>query len=312
LAVALSEEGAALRESGIDEPVLLLSEPPPSAWLQVLDQRLTPTVYTSEGVEALAEAARTSGEPVAVHLKVDTGMHRVGAAPEDVIALAELVVKSGSLTLGGVWTHLAVADEPDSDFTAVQLDRFADVRERLRMAGIEVPMVHAANSAGAIVHPDARLDMSRDGIALYGYDPSGGHSLDLRPAMSIKARVSHVKRLAAGERVSYGLRYALPADSVVATVPIGYADGVPRRLGLTGGEVLIGGQRKPIAGVVTMDQIMVDCGADSDVERGDEVVLIGRQGDETIDAEDWAGRLDTISYEIVCGIGPRVPRVYVG
>jgi alanine racemase len=174
--------------------------------------------------------------------------------------------------------------------------------------------VHAANSAGALAHPGARRSFVRAGIAIYGISP--GHAVDalcgsLRPAMALEARVSYVKRVAAGSRISYGLRHVFARDTTVATVPIGYADGVPRRLSETGGEVLIGGRRRPIVGVVTMDQLMVDCG-DDNVGIGDEVVLIGSQdgpdGRRTIRAEDWADRLGTIGYEIVCGIGGRVPR----
>jgi alanine racemase len=174
--------------------------------------------------------------------------------------------------------------------------------------------VHAANSAGAIAHPDARLDLVRCGIALYGYAPAGtvGAELGLRPALSLRARVSFVKPLAAGARVSYGLRWRAETDTVLATVPLGYADGVARRLAAAGGAVLIGGRRCPLAGTVTMDQVMVDCGPGSSVAVGDEVVLLGAQGDEVITADDWAERLDTISYEVLCGIGPRVRRVHVG
>jgi alanine racemase len=174
-------------------------------------------------------------------------------------------------------------------------------------------MLHAANSAAAMRLPEARFDLVRVGIALYGIPPAPALDglFDLHPALSLGAEVTHVKRVKAGERVSYGLRYTFSTDANVATVPLGYADGVPRRLPAVGGEVLIGGRRHRMAGVVTMDQFMVDCG-DHPVAVGDEVVLIGRQGDERITAEDWARPLDTIGYEIVCGIGPRVPRTYSG
>jgi alanine racemase len=173
-------------------------------------------------------------------------------------------------------------------------------------------LVHASNSAGLLAFPEARYDLVRVGIALYGVPPSPGLAdrLPLRPALTIKARVSHVKWLDAGERLSYGLRYALPRRARIATIPVGYADGVPRNLGLRGGEVLIGGHRYPIAGTVTMDQLLVDVG-DAEVDVGDEVVLIGEQGDEQVTADEWAAHLDTIGYEIVCGIGSRVPRRYV-
>jgi alanine racemase len=179
--------------------------------------------------------------------------------------------------------------------------------------GLRPPVVHVANSAGLIAGPDAaRYDLVRLGIAIYGVPPAPdlADRLALRPVLALKARVSHVKELPAGSRLSYGLRYALDRPSVVATVPAGYADGVPRNLGLVGGEVLIRGRRHPIAGTVTMDQLMVDAG-DGPVEVGDEVVLLGRQGAEEISATEWASRLGTIAYEIVSGIGPRVPRRYV-
>jgi alanine racemase len=319
LAVALVDEGVALREAGIspsDAPILLLSEPPAEAMADAVVHHLTPTVYTRRGVEAVAGAVGHR-RAVDVEVKVDTGMHRVGAAVDEAVAVAGLVHHDPHLRLAGVWTHLAVADEPDNPYTAMQLERFEQVRDRLAQAGLAPDHVHAANSAGALAHPAARYDMVRCGIALYGYAPSQAlASLDacreLRPALSLKARVSYVKELDAGERMSYGLRYAAPARTVIATVPLGYADGVPRRLFDVDGCVLVGGRRRPIAGVVTMDQLLVDCGPGADVAVGDEVVLLGSAGAESVTAEEWASRLGTISYEVLCGIGPRVPRVYVG
>ena len=181
----------------------------------------------------------------------------------------------------------------------------------MRAAGIEPPLRHAANSAATIAYPDARFDLVRCGIALYGVHPSArvGHQIDLRAALRLIGQVTHVQRLPPDETVSYGRRYRTDCDTTIATVAIGYADGVSRRLAAVGGEVLIRGSRRPIAGTVTMDQLMVDCG-DDDVHVGDEVVLLGRQSSECITAEDWADKLDTIGYEVVCGIGPRVPRRY--
>jgi alanine racemase len=311
LAVALVEEGVILREAGLDAAILLLSEPPADAMADVVAHRLTPTVYTTKGVEAVAGAAGAG--PAPVHVKVDTGMHRVGAAINDAVALARAVRDAPALELEGFWTHLAVADEPGDPYTSAQLERFDEARRALLDADVTPKLVHAANSAGAIAHPAARYDMVRCGIALYGEAPSAeeGTDIGLRPALSLKARVSFVKPLAAGERVSYGLRWGAERDTVLATVPLGYADGVTRRLSAVGGEVLIGGRRCPIAGTVTMDQITVDCGPDASVSPGEEVVLIGPQGGETVTAAEWAGRLDTISYEVLCGIGPRVPRVHL-
>ncbi len=314
LAVAVVEEGEALRRAGIRAPILLLAEPPPEAMAEALAQRLTPTLYTAEGVEAATKAVVHGRSPTPVHLKVDTGMHRVGAGPDDLVHVARAVEEADGLRVEGLWTHLAVAEEPTEDgYTTEQLRRFEDARDRLAAAGIHPTLLHAANSAGTIAHPAARYDFVRCGISVYGYCPGAALDgrVDLRPAMSLKARVSFVKELGAGERVSYGLRYALPQPGDLATVPLGYDDGVRRRLAAEGAAVLVSGRRCPMAGTITMDQLLVDCGPSSGVTTGEEVVLIGRQGDDEITADHWADMLDTISYEIVCGIGPRVPRVYL-
>ncbi len=219
------------------------------------------------------------------------------------------------LRLEGLWTHFAVADEPESPHTAEQLARLLLVADELASEGVAPMMLHAANSAGTLYHPATRLDMVRCGVALYGLAPSAEMdgrqpTADLRPALSLRARVSFVKEVEAGEGLSYGLRYTVPKRSVVATVPLGYADGVTRSLAAQGGQVLIGGRRYPIAGSVTMDQILVDCGPDADVALGDVAVLLGRQGGDEISAWEWAGRTGTIAYEVVCGMSARVPRVY--
>ena len=305
LAVALVEEGARLREAGIEAPILVLSEPMAQDVPAIVEWDLTPTAYSTGFVDALD----ATGAPIAVHVKVDTGMHRVGAATPDAIEVASRVTNAVNLRLEGLWTHLAVAEE-DAEFTKRQVEMLAAVATRLRGAGMAPEIVHAANSAGALGYPEARLDMVRCGIALYGLDPGPGFDVDLRPAMAVKSQVSHLKHLPVGTRPSYGRVRPLPGDSTVATVPIGYADGIARRLGKTAGEVLIGGKRYPFAGTVTMDFVVVDCG-DADVEVGDEVVLLGRQGDDEISADEWADRLDTINYEIVCDFGPRLPRRYL-
>ena len=316
LAVAIVEEGAVLRDHGIDAPILLLSEPPAGAMEDVVGLRLTPTLYTQRGVEAAAKAVAGAGaRPLDVHVKVDTGMHRVGAGAEETPAIVRAVVDRPELNLGGLWTHFAVADDPGSPFTDEQCRRLDAVVSELADQGLRPPLVHACNSAGTIAHAGAHHDMVRCGIALYGVAPSlalaAMHPIDgLRPVLSLRARVSYVREVAAGEGVSYGLRRPLERRSRVATVPVGYADGVPWRLGVSGGEVLVGGRRRPLAGSVTMDQIMVDCGDDEGVLPGDEVVLIGRQGNEQVTAWEWATHVGTIAYEILCGIGPRVPKVY--
>jgi alanine racemase len=331
LAVALVEEGLELRTAGITAPVLLLSQPAPEAMAEVVAASLTPTVYTAAGLDALGEAAAVAehasassrhdvgGAPraIPVHIKVDTGMHRVGADPAAAVRLAAGVAADPRLRLDGFWTHCAVSDEVDQPYTSDQLDRFAAAVAALARCRVRPALLHAANSAAAMWHPASRYDLVRCGIALYGLAPAAdGRDRApvprLQPALALKARVSHVRELGAGERLSYGLRYELRWDSVIATVPLGYADGVTRALSSTGGEVLVGGSRRPIAGTVTMDQILVDCGPGSAVAVGDEVVLLGRQGDESITAWEWAVRTGTIAYEVVCGVSGRVPRLYVG
>lgn len=315
LGVARVEEGVQLRGHGIDAPILLLSEAPLSAAEAVVTHSITPVVYTESGVDALAKAVAAFGgkDRLSVHLKIDTGMHRVGCDPHDALSLAARIAASPELDLAGVCTHLAVADEPADPYTAAQLTRFHDALATLRAHGHDCGIVHAANSAAALGCADAAYDLVRIGIAVYGLPPARAFDgvLPLQPALSLHARVMMVRELDAGERLSYGLRYALPRSGRVATVSAGYADGVPRNLGLAGGEVLIRGRRHPIAGIVTMDQLMVDLG-DAEIEAGDEVVLIGEQGDERITATDWAELLGTISYEVVTGIGARVPRTYTG
>jgi alanine racemase len=307
LCVALTQEARVLRDAGLDDPVLLLSEQPVDEIPEIVDLDVVPTVYSQRWIDALEQVvAERRAEPVGVHLKVDTGMQRVGAAPDAAVRLAERITASPHLRLDAVMTHLAVADEPDRVFTAEQIARLDEVLARLP----EVPTVHAANSAGGLAHPTARRSMVRAGISIYGISP--GHGVDdlcaeLRPALALRARVSFVKQVAAGSGVSYGLRHTFERATTVATLPLGYADGVRRSLAAAGGEVLIGGRRCRIVGVITMDQLMVDVG-DLDVAVGDEAVLIGRQGDEEISATEWADRLGTIAYEITCGISPRLPR----
>ncbi|MBM3671657.1 MAG: alanine racemase [Actinobacteria bacterium] len=314
LGVALAEEGIELREAGIDARVLILSQPPAAAAAAIVEHGFTPVMYTNDGVDALAKAVADAGaEPLRVHVKVDTGMHRVGCSPEETAALIAHIDARPEIDVEGVCTHLAVADVPDDPYNAEQLDRFDDVLAALGDRANEL-IVHAANSAGAIAHPRARHDLVRCGIAMYGIPPSPdlAGSADLQPVLSIKAQVSHAKPLASAESVSYGRHYRAPGDTHVVTVPIGYADGVPRNLGLTGGEVLIRGRRFPIAGSVTMDQLVVDLGPDGPMLDPDEpVTLLGRDGDEEVTATEWAERLGVIPYEVTTRIGPRLPKVYV-
>jgi alanine racemase len=323
LAVALVDEGVELRQHDVYGPILLLSECGEEAVDTALSYGLTPTLYSLEGIAQFSKAARELGQRTSVHLKVDTGMHRVGAPPAEVPALMAAIAADPLLRLEGLWTHLAVADGESSEdraFTLGQLETFDGLVAERRAAGMDPDvLLHAANTAGAIAFPSARYGMVRCGIGLYGYPPgpsvqralAASSTAALRPVMSLRAKVVSVRTLPAGARPSYGRLRPLGERSVVATVPIGYADGVPRALFTEGYHVLIGGRRRPLAGMVTMDQLVVDCGPDATVQPGDEVVLLGRQGDEEITAEEWAGLLGTISYEVLCGVGPRVPRLTV-
>ncbi len=316
LAVALVEEGIQLREAGIGAPILVLSEPAPEAMQAVVEHGLAPTLYSRSGVREASEAAgRVGGDfTLGVHIKVDTGMRRVGATAQEAVTLGHLVAKDPALRLEGFCTHFAVADQTSDTFTDRQIDRFESAVEELRAGGVAPTVLHAANSAGTLWHRRARYSMVRCGIALYGLSPTSSETdlPGLEPALSLKAKVSYVKTVSAGEGISYGLRYRVREDSTIATVPIGYADGVPRAVSGQGAHVLIGAKRYPIAGTVTMDQLLVDCGRDGRVSVGDEVVLIGRQGDQTIRAEEVARLSGTICYEVVCAISARVPRRYAG
>ncbi|MEX0753847.1 MAG: alanine racemase [Actinomycetota bacterium] len=311
LGVALVEEGIRLREAGIDAPVLVLSELPRGSEVDALAHTLTPTVCTPDGLAAVAVAADAAGRDrgaVPVHIKVDTGMHRIGLWPPDLLGAFAGDVAGTGLTLEGVWTHLARAED-DEATTKEQLHRFDEA-----LAGLPTrpPMLHVANSAATIAYPAAHYDLVRPGISIYGIEPAPGigEGLGLRPALSWRSAVVMTKRLSAGESISYGHSYTLDREATIAIVPAGYADGYPRRLSSIA-EVLIGGRRHRVAGTVTMDQLMVDCG-DHEVRQGDEVVLLGRSGDEEITAAELAQRSGTIAYEILTSVGARVPRVYTG
>ena len=307
LGVALVEEGLGLRAAGIDSPVMVLSECPPGSETSTVAASLTPTVCTEAGLGRLAAAAAAAPEPPRVHVKVDTGMHRIGVwPPERVGPFVERVVASG-LEFAGLWTHLACA-ENDEMATKRQLHLFAETVESVRRAGHDAGLLHAANTAGAVGFPEARLDLIRSGIGIYGVEPAPGvgADLDLRPALTWRSTVTLVKRLRAGDRVSYGHRYELPHDAWVATVPVGYADGYPRMLS-SRADVLIGGRRCRVAGSVTMDQLIVDCG-DIEPSADDEVVLLGAQGSEMVTAWELASHANTIAYEVLSRIGARVPR----
>jgi alanine racemase len=307
LGVAAIEEGAVLRDGGIDAPVLMLSEFPPGAEREGLAAGLTPTLYTEDGLKALAAASRDS---VGVHIKVDTGMHRVGLSPDRAPEFARAVIDAG-LVVDGLWTHFAKAELLADRLSAEQLTTFRHAVRELEGMGVRPRYVHAANSAATMALVDAHFDLVRTGIAMYGILP--GPDLPdpgLRPAMSWQSAVTMVKRVARGDGISYGHHYRLDKDSTIATVPVGYADGYSRLLS-NRGEVIIRGRRHRVAGAVTMDHLMVDCG-DDPVEPGDTVMLLGSEGDARVTAHDIAGWMGTIPYEVVCGVSERVPREYVG
>jgi alanine racemase len=320
LAVAIIDEGIELRASGVTAPILLLAEVPPDTVTAALQNSLTLTIGSVEGAIAAVTSAEALGGRHRVHVKVDTGMHRMGVAPEDVDDVVDILNESESIDLEGIYTHFSVADgssAEDRAFTREQIEHFDDVVAELAQRGVVPRIVHAANSAGALGYPEARLGMVRIGLSLYGYLPEAWLASALEatgerlvPALTLRANVVAVRRVNVGERPSYRRRRAVENVATIATVPFGYADGYPRRLFDAGAEVLINGQRCPLAGMVTMDMLVIDCD-DDDVQPGTEVVLLGRQGDEEITADEWAERAGTISWEILCGIGARVPRILV-
>jgi alanine racemase len=312
LAVALVEEGEGLRDAGIAAPVLVMTEPPAGAIPRMLQAGLTPAVYTPAFMAALERAGEERDHPVDVHLKLDTGMRRVGVPQADWADALRRVRGSAGLRLHGLWSHFAVADEPDHPFITAQAQEFRRALDVAGEMGLRPELVHLCNSAGTLHLHDDHHDMVRPGLSIYGLEPAPGlaGSTALRPALSWWSQLSLVKRLAPGERVSYGLRWSAEQEVTLGTVPAGYADGVVRALS-NRGRVLVRGRSLPIAGTVCMDQFLVD-GGDAELAVGDEVCLIGRQGDEEVSADEWAELLGTINYEIVCGVGARVPRVYLG
>ena len=313
LCVALADEAHELRQAKITAPILIVSEQPATQFEQMLRDDVVATLYNESTINSYAKTASDLGIVGKVHLKVDTGMHRVGAPVASAMTRCRQIKSLASLQLDGVYTHFAAADLPNHDETAKQVQRFDNVVAELDQESLRPKYVHTSNSAAAMRVLSATTDIARVGIAIYGIAPSGeleSLAKDLQPALSLHARVSHVQHLASGEGVSYGLRTKLSQAATIATLPIGYADGVQRRLWKVGGEVLIGGKRCPIVGVVTMDQLMVNCG-DADVQIGDHAILIGAQGSQSISANEIAAKLETIGYEIVCGISARVPRKYL-
>jgi Alr-MurF fusion protein len=313
LGVATVSEATPLRKAGINAPILVFGYVPPWQMREAVRLNLTITIYALESAFALSRAALALGQTVKVHVKIDTGMGRLGVRAEQVDEILKLLQEVSTLPgmeLEGMYTHFAMADAQDLTHARMQLTRFQDVLRVVEAHHLRPPIVHAANSAATLSLPEAHFDMIRPGIALYGLDPSTEVRLPVgfRPALSFKTQVAQVKDIPAGECISYGCTYITDRPTRVAVLPVGYADGF-RRAPANWGSVLIHGQEAPILGRVCMDQCIVDVSHIPQLRMGDEVVLIGRQGSARLSAEQVAQRLGTINYEVVSEILARVPRV---
>ena len=313
LGVAFVEEGMALRRAGITVPILVLGGILGRQVTQLIQHDLEITVSSLDKLRKVEAAAERLGRKAVVHLKIDTGMERIGVHSYSCGPMIEAAVASRWCTVKGVYSHLACADDPASPMTALQLERFREACAHFERIGAPMPIRHLANSGGVLHYPETWLDMVRPGIMLYGVlpDPDAHRTVDVKPALSLISQVVYFKTVLAGHPVGYGATWAPPHDTHVVTVPIGYGDGYPRALSNCG-EVLIRGQRRPIVGRLCMDQFMVDLGPDGSAYVEDDVVLIGTQGGETISVEDVAKRAGTIGYEILTRLNERVPREYVG
>jgi alanine racemase len=311
LGVATLDEALRLRAGGITAPVQLLSESPPGAAAKIVESGITATVFSSDFATALSRAAAAQHGLATFHLKVETGMNRIGVRAEDAADFVESLRGLPGIAMEGTFTHFATADVPGDWTFERQLERFEATIAEFRRRGIDPGIVHAANSAATILHPETHFDMVRCGIAIYGLhpDPSTHGHITLEPAMGVKARVTRVARLGIGEGVSYGMTWHAGAPTTVATLPIGYADGVRRSLS-NSMHVLIGGHPCRQVGRVAMDQLMVEIPRGVSVAVGDEAVVIGRQGEESLTIEGMAELAGTIDYEIACGLGARLGKVY--
>jgi alanine racemase len=312
LGVATIDEGAELRAAGIEASIHLLSEPPALGAQAVVEHRLIPALYSRDFAVALSRAATLAQHPVRFHLKVDSGMNRIGVKAEEAPDFVESLRGLPGLEMEGMFTHFATADVPGDWEFERQLERFEEAVSEMRARGMDPGIVHAANSPATILHPETHFDMVRCGIAIYGLHPSPetAAKVELRPAMSVKAKVSRVRRLAMGEGVSYGFTWHAPSPTTVATLPVGYADGYRRGLS-NKSRVLIGGVACRQVGRVCMDQFMVEVPRRAEVRAGDEAVLVGAQGSERVTLDEHADACDTINYEIACGFGMRLERRYV-
>jgi alanine racemase len=302
-------EGIILREAGIRAPICLFSQALPEAIPAILENALTPFVSDGDFIDRLAEGARSAGKRLPVHLKIDTGMGRLGCRPEEATELAKKIAGHPSLEHAGTATHFAVSDSPepvDLAYTGEQLALFNRTLAGLRAAGLNPGLVHAANSGAIAGHPDARFDMVRPGILLYGYGP--GSAPAVRPVMELRTKVVLIKKAAKGRTISYGRTWTAKEDTILGILPVGYADGLPRLAG-NKWQVLIGGRPYPLVGTICMDQCLVELGTGSDVARWSEATVFGG---EHLGADALARQVGTISYEILCNINKRVPREYVG
>ena len=313
LGVAFVEEGIALRRAGITVPILVLGGMFGPQVAHFIEHDLEITVSSLAKLRQVEAAAEALGRKAVVHLKIDTGMERIGVHSYSCGPFIEAACHSRWCTIKGIYSHLACADDPESPMTAQQLERFLEACAHFERIGAPMPLRHLANSGGVLHFPETWLDMVRPGIALFGVlpDASAQRTLKLRPALSLVSQVVYFKVVKSGHPVSYGATWAPTQDSRVVTIPIGYGDGWPRALS-SRGSVLIRDQRHPMVGRVCMDQFMVDLGAGGSAYNEDEVVLIGRQGDEAISVEDVALAAGTIPYEILTGLNERIPRLYGG
>jgi alanine racemase len=310
-AVASLDEGIALRQAGLSESIVVLGALFEEQVSDLAAHQLTPVVSDGRILPALAKAARSHSAPYPIHLKVETGMGRLGFSPEELLSLLDNPVLRSPLQVEGMMTHLADADGADCAFTERQLGVFRAVLEQTRQRGLTFPLMHTANSAAIVRFPEAHFSLVRPGIMLYGYHtlPATIPAPDLKPVLSLQTRILQLRTIPPGGTVSYNGTFVAKRPTRIAVLPIGYADGYSRRLSHRG-SVLIQGRRAPIVGLVCMDMIMVDVTDLASVQVGEIVTLIGQQGGESIWADEVAGWIGTIPYEILCGIGSRVPRIY--
>ncbi len=312
--VAILEEAVELREAGIDKPILILGFVPQEQMSDLVRYDVIPAVFTLDMARWVSEEAKKQRKIAKIHIKLDTGMSRIGfACTEESLEIIKTISQMENICIDGCFTHFCSADEENLDFAREQLRRYTDYVERIEEMGIKIPIKHISNSAGIIGLPEANKDMVRSGISTYGLYPSeevDKKRLILEPALELKSYISYVKVLEPGVGISYNRTYYTDKITKVATIPVGYGDGYPRALS-SKGRVLIRGKSAPIIGRICMDQFMVDVTEIEDVKQGDQVVLIGRDGKETISIEEIGALSYSFNYEVACDIGKRIPRVYI-